>query len=53
MKTIKEKLPLKRSIKLYDFKKPITDGFSTPDSTHTDPTTTCTTVLTTTHFGLK
>lgn len=48
MKTNKNKLPKKGVVKFYNYNsKPISNGLET--STASDPTTTCTTVLTTTH----
>jgi hypothetical protein len=49
MKTVKNKLPRKATVKLYSFKK---TGDSVPqnESYGTDMTTPCTTFTTTTHF---
>ncbi len=53
MITTKEKLPKKRTMKLYAFKNADTRGLETTTSAHTDPTTTCTTILTTTGFMIN
>lgn len=49
MKNSKVKLPAKTSQTLYYYKKGKNQGFQETTSTATDATTTCTTVLTTTH----
>jgi hypothetical protein len=50
MKNNTNKLPAKVTRSLYSFKKSATNGFA-GQSTQSDATTTCTTVLTTTHFN--
>jgi len=51
MKTSKIKLPAKHTQTLYHFKRPKVNGFflDLATSTEGDTTTTCTTVITTTH----
>jgi hypothetical protein len=50
MTSKRNKLPAKVTRSLYNFKKSGVSGFETT-STQGDGTTTCTTVLTTTHFN--